>query len=218
MLLAATVPDEGRSMDVADFGSGSGAVGMAIASRIVGANVTLVEIDETSMEQARRGLALPANARFADRVTVKRADLAVGTATFGGTLDHVLANPPFDPSPHGRRSPDQRKALAHVMEPDTLLNWTRAAVEALRPGGRATFILRPESLPELLATWAGRLSGPAVLPVHTGAGQATRILVRGRKARREKLRLLLPFLMRDANGPTPEGDAVMNGESTLRLD
>ena len=83
------------------------------------------------------------------------------------------------------------------MAPDTLEGWCRAAAHALRPGGSLLMILRPESLSELLAAWSGRFGGPALLPVHTRPGPATRLLARGVKGARAPLSLA-PSLRVDA--------------------
>ena len=99
MLLAAATP--ARPGDrVVDFGAGVGAAGLAVAKRVAGIRLVLVEIDERLAELAR-GNAL-SNAVAADIVVL---DVTSDAGTFAAaglspdSVDIVLMNPPFnDPS------------------------------------------------------------------------------------------------------------------------
>src|SRR4029077_1636659 len=107
MLLAAATP--ARSGDrVVEFGAGVGAAGLAVAKRVAGIKLVLVEIDEGLAELARGNAA--ANAVPADIIVLDVTSAADGFAAAGlspDSVDVVLMNPPFnDPARH-RVSPDK---------------------------------------------------------------------------------------------------------------
>lgn len=222
LLLAATVNDE-RAVRYADFGSGSGAVGCAIAARLPHARVSLVENDPQSLRDAAATLALPQNASFADRVTIISADLSArGAARRSSGLapdafDHVLTNPPFDPKEYGRPSPIARKATAHVMATSLLQDWSRTAAATLRHGGTMTMILRPANLPGLIAAWVGRFSGPSIRPIHTSNGPATRILVRGRRGTKEPLAIHSSIVLRENGEETELAKRIATGKAVIEI-
>ena len=201
LLLAAALP-EGAAGALLDMGAGTGLGGLAAADRNPALRVDLAERDPVMLDVLRATLDLEGNAALAARARVLAVDLvapaaereARGLRAMG--YAHALANPPFNP-PAQRPSPDARRAAAHAMAADTLEAWCRAAAHALAPGGTLTMIARPRSLCDLLAAWGGRFGGPALVPVHTREGAATRLLARGTKGARAPL-VLLPSLTVDA--------------------
>ncbi|MCD7110883.1 methyltransferase [Rhizobium sp. DKSPLA3] len=202
MLLAALVPDTNRAgTKVADLGAGAGAAGMAVAVRIPAAQVLLVERAPEMATFARRSLALPQNAAFADRLAVLEADVALtGRARVAAGLpsdvfDHVVMNPPFN-NGADRRTPDALKAEAHAMSDGLFDAWIRTAGAILRPGGQLSLIARPESIGEIMAACGRRFGGLEITPVLPRAGEnAVRILLTGIKQSRARLALRAPLVM-----------------------
>ncbi len=202
MLLAALVPDTNRAgTRVADLGAGAGAAGMAVAVRIPAAQVLLVERASEMATFARRSLALPQNAAFADRLAVLEADVALtGRARVAAGLpsdvfDHVVMNPPFN-NGADRRTPDALKAEAHAMSDGLFDAWIRTAGAILRPGGQLSLIARPESIGEIMAACGRRFGGVEITPVLPRAGEnAVRILLTGIKQSRARLALRAPLVM-----------------------
>src|SRR3984885_8013428 len=101
MLLAAATP--ARSGDrVVDFGAGVGAAGLAVARRVAGIELALVEIDQGLADLARGNAA--ANAIAADVIVLDVTSTAAAFAAAGLSpdgVDVVLMNPPFnDPARH----------------------------------------------------------------------------------------------------------------------
>ena len=74
MMLAALV-DADAPVRVADLGAGAGAAGLAVASRLPQAVVTLYERAEEMADYALKSLALAENAHLAGRVNVTIADV-----------------------------------------------------------------------------------------------------------------------------------------------
>src|SRR6202035_5321457 len=151
MLLAAATP--ARSGDrVVDLGAGVGAAGLALARRVAGLKLVLVEIDAALADLARGNAA--ANAISADVIVLDVTSDAAAFAAAGlapDSVDVVLMNPPFnDPARH-RASPDRTRELAHVAPVATLEGWIHAGRRILKSGGVLSLIWRADGLVELLA-------------------------------------------------------------------
>ena len=200
MLLASLV-DDGRPVRVADLGAGAGAAGMAVASRLEKAEVTLFERSQEMCDYARRSIDHPLNARIAPRLTVLQADVAAtGNARRAMGLeddafDHVILNPPFNDG-SDRRTPDALKAEAHAMTEGLFESWLRTAGAIMKPGGQMSLIARPESIAEIVAACGRRFGGIEITPLHPREGEnAVRILVTAIKGSRARLALRQPLLM-----------------------
>lgn len=220
VLLAAAVAARGGEHAV-DLGAGVGAAGLALAYRVAGLAVTLVEIDPllaslAAQNAERNGLAGRVRAVCLD-VTAPGAAFAAA-ALAAGSVHAVLMNPPFNaaasPSPQGRRR------LAHAAAPGTLAQWTATASRLLRPDGVLTLIWRADGLGEVLDVLAAAGFGATtILPVHPKpAAAAIRVLVRTVKASRAPLQVLPGLLLADADGrPTEAADALLRGGAMLSL-
>src|SRR5947207_5769389 len=116
ILLAAACPArEGER--VVELGAGVGAAGLAVALRVPGTMVTLVEVDADlaalAVENARlNGLAARVSAAALDVAAPARAFAAAGLAP--ESVARVLMNPPFNDPTRQRESPDRRRRLAHA--------------------------------------------------------------------------------------------------------
>lgn len=204
-----------------DLGAGVGAAGLALAARIAGLKVTLVEIDaalaKLAAENARSN-------RMDERVRAvvcdaEDKDAIVSAGLSPGSIDRVLMNPPFHDARRHNVSPDARRRLAYAGEPGLLQRWIASAAWLLKPGGVLTLIWRADELEQVLAALAPAFGDIAVLPVAPRAGAAPiRILVRamedgaGAPAYRPALDL------NDAQGrPTPAAEAVLRDGQALTL-
>src|SRR6202051_4499739 len=111
MLLAAATP--ARSGDrVVDFGAGIGAAGLAVARRVSGIELVLVEIDAALAGLARGNAA--SNVIAADVIVLDVASAADAFAAAGlspDSVDVVLMNPPFNAPARPRASPDQARHI-----------------------------------------------------------------------------------------------------------
>jgi tRNA1(Val) A37 N6-methylase TrmN6 len=218
LLAAATRAVAGER--VVDLGAGIGAAGLALARRVAGLKLTLVEIDPEPAALARANAA--ANAIAAD---VRVLDVTAEASEFAAnglgpdSVDVVLTNPPFnDPARH-RGSPDQARRTAHVASEQTLDAWVHAARRMLRSGGGLTLIWRADGVAEVLAALSRGFGGLSILPVHGEAGQpAIRVLVRAIKGSRAPTRLL-PGLMLNEESRMPNKAVVevLEGRAVLPL-
>jgi tRNA1(Val) A37 N6-methylase TrmN6 len=219
LLAAATSARAGEH--VVDLGAGVGAAGLALAARVAGLDVTLVEID------AALGALAADNARLNgldDRVTVLAADAedAQALAAAGlslGSIERVLMNPPFNDGKRQNVSPDPRRRLAHVGQPGLLARWVATAAQLLKPQGVLTLIWRADALAEVLSALKPTFGGIGVLPVHPRPGTpAIRVLVRAVKADTAKMFDCPGLTLNDKHGrPTAAAEAVLRGGETLTL-
>jgi tRNA1(Val) A37 N6-methylase TrmN6 len=209
--------------DVAvDLGAGVGAAGLALALRLPGVSVRLVELDAelaglAAQNAARNGLA--------SRVTTHALDVAAPLVDFAaaglgpGTADRVLMNPPFLDVGRAQASPDARRRAAHMAAPGSLAIWIGTAARLLRAGGSLTLICRADGLSELLGLIEEAFGAVTVQPVHPKpAAPAIRVLARAAKGSRAPFGLLPGLVLNGADGrPTAEAEAVLRGGSTLPL-
>lgn len=194
LLAAATCAHPGER--VVDLGAGVGAAGLALATRVAGIELKLVEIDPGLAAMARVNAA--SNALAAEVVVL---DVTAGPEAFAAaglppdSADTVLMNPPFNHPERHRASPDLARQSAHVAMADTLSAWVHAARRILKSGGALTLIWRADGLADVLAALSRGFGSLAILPVHGEAARpAIRVLVRAVKGGRAPTRIL-PGLM-----------------------
>lgn len=164
-----------------DFGAGVGGAGLALARRVAGLKVSLVEIDPALTALAAGNAA--ANG-LADRVRALACDVEDAAALNAAglsprSIDRVLMNPPFNDPRRQNVSPDPRRRLAHVAAPGLLGRWAASAARLLKPGGVLTLIWRADGLADVQTALASVFGGFGVLPVYPREGvPAIRVLVR----------------------------------------
>ncbi|ADZ70035.1 tRNA1(Val) (adenine(37)-N6)-methyltransferase [Polymorphum gilvum] len=223
--LAAALPDA-TCGHVVDLGAGVGTAGMCVAARLPSVTVTLVDRDPVVLDLARRSLADPLNAAFADRVAVLEVDIAArgslrhAAGLTPGLADHAIMNPPYYDRARFRASPADARAGAHVLGEHGLDPWARTATDIVREGGTLTVIFRADGLREILDVLDGRFGAIDVIPLRPRPdAAATRILVRAVRASRAPLRLMPGFVLHEGDGSdfTAEARAVMRDGAGLAL-
>jgi len=218
VLLAAAAPADFSGLAI-DVGAGVGAAGLALAVARPGARIGLLENDPFIAGLARANLL---QNKLAGRGHVLEADVLSKASRRGAGLRDesaglVITNPPFlDPS-RARLSPDPRKRRAHAMPTEgALAVWIVASLAVVAPGGLFILIHRPDALPLILQTLAGRAGGIAVLPVYPRREtKAGRILVRGEKGSRAPLAIAPPLVLHDGEGFTEAADAIHRGVAMI---
>ena len=218
LLAAATSARAGHR--VVDLGAGVGAAGLALARRVEGIDLVLVEIDEMLADLARCNAA--ANAISADVIVL---DVQSGAEAFAAaglppdSADAVLMNPPFNDGARHRASPDPARAHAHVAGENTLAHWVHAARRILKSGGALTLIWRADGITEVLAALDRGFGSLAILPVHGETGAAAiRILIRAVKGGRAPTQVLPALMLNDESGlPNKQVLEVLAGNDALPL-
>lgn len=220
-ILLAAATDARVGDRVVDFGAGVGTAGLALARRVEGIRLSLVEIDPELAELARGNAAL--NAITAEAIVLDVAADAQAFAACGllpDSVDAVLMNPPFnDPARH-RGSPDQARHTAHVAREETLHAWVHAARRLLRSNGVLTLVWRADGIADVMAALSRGFGSIAILPVHGEAGKpAIRVLVRAVKGGRAPTRLLPGLMLNDESDvPAKEVRAILEGRAALPLE
>lgn len=218
LLAAATSAHSGDR--VADLGAGVGAAGLAVAKRVAGIELVLVEIDTVLADLARGNAA--ANAIVADVIALDVTSAAGAFAAAGlppDSVDIVLMNPPFNDSVRHRASPDKAREIAHVATAATLEGWIHASRRILKSGGVLTLIWRADGLAEVLAELDRGFGGLTILPVHgDAAAPAIRVLVRAIKGGKAPSRMLAALMLNDKPGvPNKQVQEILAGKGVLPL-
>lgn len=220
LLIASTLP-KGFDGHLVDLGSGAGAIGLAVAARMVGSasTVTLVENEPQMLQCAERSLALTENAGFASNVSVSAINITQGAKAMTeagivpNSVDAILTNPPYNlgdmqPSEH------QNRAKAHQADAQLLEDWFRAATGILKPKGFLGLIVRPHCLTMLLNILDKRFGALKIIPIYAHDGEdAIRIMITGRKGSRAPLHLAQGLILHDkeTRAYRPQIDDLING-------
>jgi tRNA1(Val) A37 N6-methylase TrmN6 len=219
MLLAAATPACPGDR-VVDLGAGIGAAGLAVARRVAGIALVLVEIDERLAELARGNAitnAIAAETIVLDVTSSAENFAAAGLAPDG--VDVVLMNPPFNDAARHRASPDSARAVAHVAATETLEEWVHASRRILKSGGHLAMIWRADGIADVLAALGRGFGSLVILPIHPDArSPAIRVLVRSTKGGRAPTRLFAGLVLNDEAGrPTFEAQSILAGDATLPM-
>jgi tRNA1(Val) A37 N6-methylase TrmN6 len=214
LLAAATAARAGEH--AVDLGAGVGAAGLALAARVPGLKVTLVEIDPALCALAAGNARLN---RLDDRVDVLNADVEESAALVSGSADRVLMNPPFHDATRQNVSPDPRRRLAHAAAPRLLPCWIASAARLLKPHGVLTLIWRADALADVQRALTAAFGGIAVLPVYPRPdAPAIRVLVRAVKSGGAAGATYPGLILNDRhNKPTAAAEAVLRGGGTLDI-
>jgi tRNA1(Val) A37 N6-methylase TrmN6 len=219
LLAAATGGHPGEH--VVDLGAGVGAAGLALAIRIAGLNVTLVEIDGALIELAAGNILRNSFEGRAKAITCDVEDISAldRAGLHPGAADRVLMNPPFNDERRQNVSPDPRRRLAHAAGPQLLARWIASAAWLLKPQGVLTLIWRADALDDVIAALRPAFGAVAVLPVLPRPGQpAIRVLVRAVKSGAGAMPNYPALVLNDATGrPSAAAEAVLRGAEPLAI-
>jgi len=158
---------------IADFGAGSGVIGLLLASRFRKARVTLVEMQAALFDLCLVNIA---ENGLSGRVDALNLDIRKMRSDLSG-FDVVVSNPPFRRPGTGRVSTGQRASARH--EGDLpLSDLCASAARALRGRGRLYLVHLPERLLEIMDSLrAARLEPKRLRFVHGRLGLEARMML-----------------------------------------
>lgn len=217
-ILLAAEAGIGPGWRIADFGAGTGAVGLALALREPSARVILVERDPWLAGLCARNIALNG---VGERGMALALDLLAprpGREAAGLTgLDLVVTNPPFAEAGDAPASPEPLRASAHELPPGGFRRWIAAAADALAHRGRLVLIQRADRIVACLDALRPAFGGMALRPVHARAeAPAIRVLLSAVRGGRAAPQLLPPLVLHGPDGRfTPQAEAIHRGEALL---
>jgi len=202
-----------------EFGAGVGAAGLALAARVPGLRVTLLEIDAALAALAAENAKINALADRVSSIAGNVEDVQTFAGLPAGSIDRVLMNPPFHDVERVNLSPDPRRRLAYAGDKDLLARWVDSARHLLKPGGALTLIWRADAADDVMAALQAGFGAVATLRVKAREERpAIRILVRavkgadGATVDHDTLILYGP-----EHRPTAAAEAVLRGGETLSL-
>lgn len=124
---------------ILDLCTGSGCIGIAVASRVKDAKVTLADVSREALAVARKNIALH---KLSGRVSCVQADALAAPSAFLGKFDMIVSNPPYvtaeemEALPESVKNYEPRLALYGGRDG---LDFYRAIAknyaQALKPGG-----------------------------------------------------------------------------------
>ncbi|HTB03437.1 MAG TPA: methyltransferase [Bradyrhizobium sp.] len=219
MLLAAVTRAQAGDR-VADLGAGVGAAGLALASRVPGIGLVLVEIDSGLAALARdnaQANAIPAEIIVLD--VTSEAPVFAEAGLRADSVDVVLMNPPFNDSLRHRASPNPSRATAHVASEATLERWIHASRRILKSGGVLSLIWRADGLRDVLAALDRGFGSLEILPVHADAATpAIRVLVCAVKGGKAPLQMHAALLLKDESAlPNKQLQEILAGKGVLPM-
>lgn len=227
VLLAAACPiGPGDTARVLDAGAGVGVVGLTIAARIAGAEITLVERDAELAALAQSNIERNG---CEGRVRVAVADISAGGRVLHdparprglapASFEHLVTNPPFYATGSGTPASHPTKAGAHQMEGGDLDRWVAFLATAGVADATLTLIHRADAIGHVLAVLDGRFGRIRVLPVHSRAEAAAgRVIVSAVKGSRAPLELRPGLILQDGEGRyLPAIDDVLRHGAALGL-
>jgi len=221
VLLAAATPAQAGDR-VVELGAGVGAAGLAIAARVPGIRLTLVEMEPSLAALAARNIARNG---FAESATAICLDVTVSAEAFAasglaaGCADCVTMNPPFHDPAETTHSSDARRRTAHLGGRDLLVAWVTAACRLLRTGGVLTLIYRADALDDVRTVLLPDFGGAAILPILPRQdARAIRVIVTAVKGSHVPTRVLTGLSLNDVAGkPTQQAEAVLRHAAALNL-
>lgn len=218
LLAAATAARPGDR--VVDFGAGVGAAGLAVARRVAGIKLVMVEIDARLAALARGNAA--SNTIAADVIALdvtSSADMFAASGLAPDSADVVLMNPPFNDAMRHRASPDRARETAHVATAATLESWIHAARRILISGGVLTLIWRADGLSEVLAALDRGFGSLVILPVHGDAkAPAIRVLIRAIKGGKAPAQLQAALMLNEESAvPNKQVQEILAGKGALPM-
>lgn len=192
---------------IADFGAGSGVIGLLLARKYPAAKVVLVELQEKLALLAERNIALN---RLGDRVKVVRMDIKTLPADNGSVApapghpayDLVVSNPPYRRMKSGLVNPDDEKAIARHEILLTLADLVKAGSALLKHHGRLCIIHLPERLAEIISVMKDHdLEVKRVRCVHSTPGSdAKMLLIEAAKGARTGMKIEKPLIIYKEDG------------------
>jgi tRNA1Val (adenine37-N6)-methyltransferase len=160
---------------VADLGAGNGAVSLILTHKLPQAKLLAVEVQGDAAGLAERNVKLNG---LSERIEVFHGDILDLPQEMRGSMDMVVANPPYVRQGGGIINKHSSKAIARLESTAGLSDFLRVAKDILRDKGDFYMVHRPSRLVDILAE--GRSMGmeaKTLLPVAPGPKKAANLIL-----------------------------------------
>ena len=149
-VLLANFPSLSGVTRCADFGCGSGLIGLILAERSAKINVDMVELDPAAAELARRNVELNG---LSGRLRVLNRDLRSLREIEVGKYQLIVSNPPYYPVSSGT-SPEKERQNARQERTCSLTELAGTASRLLGDGGRLAAVYPAERIAEAMRVFS----------------------------------------------------------------
>ncbi|NBH84623.1 tRNA1(Val) (adenine(37)-N6)-methyltransferase [bacterium C-53] len=189
-----------RDETVLDLGTGTGIIPILLEAKTLGKHFTGLEIQEESVDMARRSVIHNHLERKIDIIhgDIKEAGKIFDAASF----DVITSNPPYMIDSHGLKNPNEPKAVARHEVLCTLEDVVCAAAKLLKPGGRFYLVHRPFRLVEIMVLMSRyKLEPKRMQMVHPYVDkEPNMVLLEGRKDGKSRLTVEKPLIVYQDQG------------------
>lgn len=185
---------------VLDLGTGTGVIPILLEAKSEGAKFVALEIQEESVEMARRSVELN---NLSGKIEIVNGDIKTASQIFGGaSFDVVTTNPPYMNDNHGLKNPDMPKAIARHEVMCTLEDVVRESAKVLKPGGRLYMVHRPHRLVEIINTLSAyKMEAKRIRFVHPYVNkEANMVLIEAVRGGKSMVKLESPLIVYDKPG------------------
>ena len=200
VLLADFAGTSGRIRAFADLGCGAGVLTVLLLQKLADARAFGIELQPAAAELTLENL--EANG-LSDRAEIRCGDLRERSELPpAGSMDLVVANPPYFAAGSGYTAPDAKRAAARDERTCTLEDVCRAAAYLCRWGGSFAVVHRPERLSELFCAMTACGVEPKRLRLvsPTATRAPSLVLAEGRRGGKPGLTILPPLVLQDEDG------------------
>lgn len=136
-----------KNIRVADFGCGSGILGLLLYDRCPSISLINIDIQQSAVKAASENMT--ANG-YTDNIDYYCADFRdMSRFISPGSFDMIISNPPYFSSSQGEISPEHRRTLSRTDIMCSLDELCISAARYLRFGGEFCIVFKPERLAEL---------------------------------------------------------------------
>lgn len=194
---------------VADFGCGSGILGLLLKYREPSVHLLNIDIQQDALDTARSNMQENGLDTDIEYFCADFQDLPA--AISGHSLDLIVCNPPYFSQGSGELSPDETRKIARAETNCTMDSLLRSVSMSLRSGGRLCMVHRPERMSELMAAMIRYRIEPKRIRFvqHSIRHKASLILVEGRYEGNPGLQVEPVLILHEQDGTmTPEAKQI----------
>lgn len=181
--------------EVLDLGTGTGIIPILLTAKTEGKHFTGLEIQEESVDMARRSVV---HNRLEEKVDIVQGDIKEAGQIFdAASFDVITCNPPYMIDSHGIQNPDAPKAIARHELLCTLEDVIREATHLLKPGGRFYMVHRPFRLAEIMTLMSQyKLEPKRMQMVYPYVDkEPNMVLIEGKRGAKSRMRVDKPLIV-----------------------